>query len=767
MQKIRVPITNFAFGEVSESTLMRTDTPIYQSSAQAITNMIMLAEGGVKRRPGIRLLDKLDLHPDAARDTTVTSQARLLPFIFSGDEQYLVGLCHEYIYFWRYNAATGETTYLMSLNQDVDTNALPFDKDYLHEYTYAQYGDVMFIAHPLFMVRQIVRTSLTTFEVRTMSFDERNDGALIYQPYSSFQSSSTTLSASATTGTVTLTTSEDYFDTTGLHDDVIFRYHDTEVQITSVTNATTATAVVNGTLRQRLSILNPFRTIDGSATVEVTHLNHGFAGGETIIIEEASAVGGINTGNLNGTRTISGIIDENTYAFTAGGSASSAEDGGGYVKIQTSAPTTVWQEQPFSALRGYPAAVCFHENRLIFGGTIAQPDSIWMSKSGSFYNFDTGEAADDDAINLVGANTEVHEIRYIKSNRDLQVFTATSELYVPTYLNQSITPTNAQIRRQTPYGTMFVEPHSLDGATLFTQVGGRVVREFIYTDAEDAYTSTAVSTIASHLITNPKSQAVVHGAFGGAESYAVFPCTCGKMTMFTSNRAEKRAGWFKFFTDGSFYDATSIDDQLFVLSWVNTGVSEELILGQFDYDYLLDCSAKYTPTSNEIDVSAQFDDGRTVTVVINGEDSGTLIVSGGVIDFTPFYEDWLLSTGFWNDAGVWDDTASWIDDLGLEVEVGTNFVVALTTNPVDAMLSAGPETGEIRGISTVVLDLVDTNSVIVNGRPVPIETSEASPSYTGKKEVRLLGYSRDPNVTVSQSTPLPLQVNGIVAEVVV
>ena len=63
------------------------------------------------------------------------------------------------------------------------------------------------------------------------------------------------------------------------------------------------------TLKIRLSVLNPLRTIEGSSTVEVTHIAHGFAGGETIVIEEAAAVGGLNTGNLNGTRTVGNIIE--------------------------------------------------------------------------------------------------------------------------------------------------------------------------------------------------------------------------------------------------------------------------------------------------------------------------------------------------------------------------------------------------------------------------------------------------------------------------
>ena len=34
MQKARIPITNFQYGEISPSLVARTDSPIYNSSAQ-------------------------------------------------------------------------------------------------------------------------------------------------------------------------------------------------------------------------------------------------------------------------------------------------------------------------------------------------------------------------------------------------------------------------------------------------------------------------------------------------------------------------------------------------------------------------------------------------------------------------------------------------------------------------------------------------------------------------------------------------------------
>ena len=142
--------------------------------------------------------------------------------------------------------------------------------------------------------------------------------------------------------------------------------------------------------------------------VEVTHIAHGFEGGESITMKRL--LGGINSGNLNGTRTVGDIIDENTYTFTAGGNANTTEDGGGYVKIVCHAPTTNWDEQAWSAKRGYPAAVTFHENRLCFGGTIAEPDKIWMSQLGKFFNFDVGTAQDTESIQLVAATGDVNEI---------------------------------------------------------------------------------------------------------------------------------------------------------------------------------------------------------------------------------------------------------------------------------------------------------------------------------------------------------------------
>ena len=49
MQKVRVAQNSFQFGEVSDSLVMRTDTAVYPASAQRVENMVVTAEGSLKK----------------------------------------------------------------------------------------------------------------------------------------------------------------------------------------------------------------------------------------------------------------------------------------------------------------------------------------------------------------------------------------------------------------------------------------------------------------------------------------------------------------------------------------------------------------------------------------------------------------------------------------------------------------------------------------------------------------------------------------------
>ena len=472
--KIRIPQNNFERGEISPAMTMRTDLNTYVQGAEEVRNLFLLAEGGVKRRTGSEYIATLNGTPNL----TNRLEQRLEPFLFSDDERYIMCFSNARLDIFRINASTGAVTALTAITQDTSSNALPFTQARLERMTITQNADVMFVAHPDFMIRKITRTSATAFEVSTFAFDETTANDQKFQPYFAFATSGTTLTPSATSGSgVTLTTSTNYFNSA--HVGTIIRYKGNEILITGFTSATQATGTVRKTL------------------------------------------------------------------------------------VGTTADTD-FDEASYSDYRGYPQAITFHEDRLWLGGTTSQPDAIWSSKTSEYFNFDVGSAGDSDSIQMTINVGEFNNIRHLTANRDLQIFTTTSELYIPSFADKGLTPTNAQIRRQTPYGASFVKPLPFDGATLYVQKTGKTIREFLFSDKESAYVSTPLSLISSHLISNPTQMASVKGAFDRPEQYAFIINDDGSMAVFHSIRNEEKAGFVKWTTNGRYHSVVSIDDRVFV-----------------------------------------------------------------------------------------------------------------------------------------------------------------------------------------------------------
>ena len=751
MARIRVPLNNFQFGEVSPALTSRTDTKVYTNAAEQVRNFFIRSEGGLKKRTGTKRWANFGSNP--TYNANLRMNVRIEPFIFSDDEKYIIAFSNTRIEIFQISPTDGTVSSIQAITGQswlVNTTSDP----YLEEITFAQQGDLMFICHNTFQTRILERTGLTTFAVSTFNFDTSRDGNDIFQPYFSFQPLGMTITASGTTGSVTLTTSADYFVSGHVGVDLLIG--ETRCRITGFTSATQVTATVGGTLRQQLEI-DSIKTFEGSGTVRVTKALHGLATGASVTFERSGAVGGIANSNINGARTITAVPDENTFEFTAGGSATATSSaiGGGSPRIVTGAATTEFSEMSYSPLRGYPAAVTFHQNRLWFGGTLAQPDGIWGSKSGLFFNFDIGDAEDNDALDLTANVGEIFSIRHLVSNRDLQVFTTGAELFVQAPTDKPVTPANAQIKRQTPFGSSFVRPTVFDGATLFIQKTGSALREFLFTDAEGAYTSVAVSGLAPHLILDPVQQTSIKGALNRSESYAFLINNDGTIGVFYSIRGDQKAGWSLWNTQGLWHSICAVHERLFVVCARDDGSgTTKLFLEEFQDDMPMDFCNTFSGSSSVFgSLTSHFSNGASVKATNGNDFLGTFTVSGGQIDASS------VKTGI------------------TQAFIGYSFTPTLKTLPIDAQIQGGPLTGEPRQIPKVTLDLFETLAVSVSGpnttsttrdlviRNVTDDMSADRPPVTGKEEFRLLGYSRDPRVTVSQSFPLDLQINGMIVEV--
>jgi len=84
MQTVRIPFTNFQYGEISPSLIGRTDIAVYTNSAQKVTNFLLRAEGGLIKRSGMK-----HVYEFTQTVSGTDQKIRIIPFIFSDDERYI------------------------------------------------------------------------------------------------------------------------------------------------------------------------------------------------------------------------------------------------------------------------------------------------------------------------------------------------------------------------------------------------------------------------------------------------------------------------------------------------------------------------------------------------------------------------------------------------------------------------------------------------------------------------------------------------------
>ena len=124
MQKVRVPINSFQYGEISDSLIMRTDSPVYAQSAQRLENLIVMGEGAVRKRTGLK-----HIYDYSLTGSSSDNQSHLFKFVFDDNEEYVISVEDAKVRCFRL-LTDGTVSLVTTITSDVDGNALPFDDDY-------------------------------------------------------------------------------------------------------------------------------------------------------------------------------------------------------------------------------------------------------------------------------------------------------------------------------------------------------------------------------------------------------------------------------------------------------------------------------------------------------------------------------------------------------------------------------------------------------------------------------------------------------------
>ncbi len=437
------------------------------------------------------------------------------------------------------------------------------------------------------------------------------------------------------------------------------------------------------------------------------------------------------------------------------------------ITITLNAAGSPRKENVWSDTRGYPKTAAFHAGRLWFGGTKSKLQSLFASRSGSFFDFFTEEGDDDEGIFITISSRQLTEIIDINPDRGLQVFTAGAEFVV-----NGNTPSDISVQSQTQHGASYLEVKSVDGATLFIDQNGKTLRSFLYNYNEDAYNSTDISVLSSHLIDSPLDVGILSGSTTEDANWVIIINQDGSASILNTLRSQDINGFTKW-TNGStntnyplnLVSTSTVNNNLFFVNKRTTDSTTTYTVEMWNENHLLDTSVRQTSRgavdSNKAFIPASTVtthlDGLTINVVARGVTLAKRVVqtseNGSFVAISDEEETFIL-------AGTGD----------INVEFGFNFTPKIKGMPLNTSGPAGQNQMREKKITRMNLRVYKSSGVQIDGNPVPIrQFGDAANTPLDSNLPEQTGIIQDnnggngwnievqPEITVPDPTPFHIQ----------
>ena len=528
MARVSVQLTNFTAGELSPRLDGRNDLSKYPSGCKTLENFIVYPHGSAARRSGTQFISEVK---------TSANKTRLIPFEFSTTQTYILEFGNQYIRIYK------DKGQVQSGGSAVEI-ATPYLTAELFDIKFAQSADVMYIVHPNHATRKLSRTSHINWTLTTCNFTNG--------PFQDTNTSTTTLTPSATTGSVTITASANTFVSTDV--DRLVRIGDGIAKITGFTSAT-----------------------------------------------EVNATTSTDFANTNASTN-----------FSLGA---------------------------FSTTTGFPSTVTFFEQRLVFAGTINQPQTIFFSKSGDYENMDAnigGTISDSDAIIYTIASNQVNAIRFMTATRTLIIGTAGGEFSVSGGgADVAITPTNILIKKQSNHGAANLDALAVGNVTLFMQRARRKMRELAYNFDVDGYIAPDMTILAEHITEGGITQM----AYQQEPNQIIWLVRGdGELIGFTYQREQQVTAWHRHIFGGKFGEAT-----ITVTDFANIADNTKIVLTKSDGTSTTFNSATSATSGKFHTTSSNNQTATNLKTLIDADSNFTATVSTNTVTIK---ETTPQSTGF-------------------------------------------------------------------------------------------------------------------------
>lgn len=682
---------------------MRRDTDQYGDGAKRMRNARAIDSGSFERRPGTEWIATFD------------EDGILVPFNFSPDQTYELHF---------YDGAMD--AYLEDGTAAGGVTSAPWTTAMLPELRWHREGDVLFVFHRDMSSKMVRRTGAATWALEDYDFSS-GIGNSIDQPYFKLAANDTTLQPSALTGSVTLTTSSDFFVSGHIGSRV--RYLDREIEITAVTNGTTATGTVRQTLPPTQTI-----TVASSAVFQV---------GQAVEGSSDSRKGRI-TAIPSGT-TVTVVVTTGTSSFAASGNLIGPDGLSAISGVSNTTPAAIkdWDEQMCNDVNGYFGSITIHRNRLVLSDHKSLPDALCLSRTGDFFNFSLGTGAATDSIFEFIGDGSVSRVGDMVSAETLLIYTNAGTFYVPERTDPPFTPTAFSIRQIDSVQCGPVRAVKFERYIFIPDASGkRLYQTFPTGDDAGPWASKNVSLLSPHLIRNPVAAAQAEIFLDYAERYSFVVNSDGTLAVVHAIEDQQVLGISLWETEGEIKSICASGNNIFILVQRTIDGSTVYTLEKFNAALRLDC-ARTLDDLNDTDTDYADQD-----VYVTGGDFSygeVTVASDGSIELDTNFEG-PFEIGFF---------------YSPDVELPTP---EISGDGIATIAAA------VKRITKAYIHTVDSGRYFVNGVPnsnykTNDDLTASPPLRTEIRRVSLLGKSREPTVRITQEDAAPLKVIGVTMEV--
>ncbi len=772
-QPIQVLKPSFSGGEFAPSLWARTDLQRYGSGCMTLRNFIVHPHGGASNRPGLEYI---------AKPKYSSKKCRGVEFEFSTEQVYSIEFGEYYCRFYMnggqiiaptttaawvtatvyyigdfvkvsdiiYRSKTNHTSNGSTHNtppgnttdwevSSIYEIATPYKEADLASLKFTQSADVLYITHNDYYPKTLTRYSHISWRIEDYVFDEG--------PFMRENATVTTLTPSAVTGSITLTSSVALFNV--LHIGALFKLTQ---YIPGGTNSNSFTGVANGT---GIACGGTWRLITHGTWTGKIQIQKSRDGGSTwIVIREFTSA---NDNNIN---TFGEEDEDDPFqvrvictAFTSGtinaDLSSDAFSQDGIVKITafasaTSVTATVqktlglttatadWCEGAWSDYRGYPATSTFFQDRLVFAATKYQPQDNWSTKTGIYTNFGRSDPLiDTDGISVSLPSRKVNAIRHLVPLSKILVFTSSSAWSIGS--DGAFTPTSARQEFQSSIGCSSVIPLTIGNRVVFIQPKGAIVRDLVYTFASNSFEGDPLNLLSKHLFENHQIVDMAYQA--EPDSIIWFVRDDGVLLSMTYMREQEVIAWARHDTDGEFESVWTIpgetyDEVWFVIKRGTERYIERMVQRMVSTNpkdqFFVDCGISYDSplTITGISKAAQ----AVVTATSHGFTNGDLVDIEDVLGVLDADEESIVNDLRFEVSNATTHTFKIKDpDTGLYIDTSAGTAYE-SGGEVRKAITAITGLSHLEGLTVVVLadgSVVNDLVVTSGGLTLPVAASRA------------------------------------------